>query len=493
MKSILTAFLIFACVCAATAQNGTSSSDIVVNPLPFNSGDDDFAPFYLQNGKLLYFTSDRDGEQRVFLVQRTASGWGDPQMLSDIINEGDQVGAAAFTPDGQYMVFSAYGRPGSSMGRTDLYSARKVNGQWSEVRNLGPDINSPFWDSQPFISGDGNTLYFASDRPGGSGGSDIYMCRRTDKGWSAATNLGLNINTAADEMSPSIAADNERLYFASNRVDGLGGFDIYMIDLPKTTTKAPVKNVGAPVNSDADEYFYFSLPNANQAYFSSSRDGGSLDIYSAVPDPAPGKPVLIVHGVVKNVLTNQPLGSLITITDLNTATKIGEFQSDDETGEYFVTLAAGREYSVTASKEGYLFYSERFETPPNESGREIIYDIPLSPIENGHVRLLVFFDFDKAELQPESRAELDRVSEFLKSNPSISINIEGHTDDQGTAEYNKTLSENRAESVKRYLIAGGVPASRITSQGFGKTRPLMQGTTEEARAKNRRVEMRITR
>lgn len=493
MKHVITAFLLLACVCAATAQNGVSPEDVVVNPLPINSGDDDFAPFYLQNGKLMYFTSDRDGEQRVFLVPRTTSGWGDPQMLSGTINDGEQVGAAAFTPDGQYMIFSAYGRPGSSMGRTDLYSARKVNGEWTDVRNLGPDINSPYWDSQPFMSSDGNTLYFASDRPGGSGGTDIYMCRKTEKGWGAAVNLGLNVNTAADEMSPTIAADNERLYFASNRVGSMGGFDIYMLDLPKAATRAEVKNLGAPVNSEADEYFYFSLANANQGYFASNRSDSDFDIYSAVPDPAPGKPVLIVHGVVKNVLTDQPLGSDITVTDLNTARTIAEFRSDDETGEYFVMLTPGREYSVTASKEGYLFYSERFEAPPNEAGREIIYDIPLSPIENGSVRLLVFFEFDKAELQPESRAELDRVVEFLQNNPTVNISIEGHTDDQGTADYNKKLSESRAESVKRYLIAGGVPASRITSQGFGKTRPLMQGTSEEARARNRRVEMRITR
>ncbi len=499
MKIIQTFCLFLLAACAVSVAQPTlstvSAEDVVVNPLPFNSSDDDFAPFFMQGGRLLYFTSNRDGEQDIYMVPRTSSGWGDPIMLQEAVNNGDHIGAATITPDGQYMVFAAYGRAGSLVGRTDLYSARKVNGQWVDVKNLGSDVNSESWDSQPFISADGNTLYFASDRPGGSGGTDIYMARRTPKGWSLAVNLGTNVNSSADEMSPSLAADNERMYFASNRVGGQGGFDIYTIDLPKLATNTRATNIGAPVNTDADEYFYFSIPNSNQAFFTSNRSGGEgdLDIYAAVPDPVPGKPVLIVRGMVKNAVTNAPVGSMITITDLQTAKQVAQFRSDDVTGEYFVMLTAGREYSVTASKEGYLFYSERFEVPADEVGREITYDIMLSPIEDGSVRLLVFFDFDKAELRPESRAELDRVTEFLKSNADIKVNIEGHTDDQGTADYNRGLSERRAESVKKYLIAGGVPAARVNSSGYGKSRPLMQGTTEEARARNRRVEMRIVR
>lgn len=496
MKLIRTLILLFLAASANTfAQSAVASTDVVVNPLPFNSSDDDFAPFFMQGGRLLYFTSNRDGEQQIYMVPRTASGWGDVDALPDEINRGEHIGVASVTPDGQYMVFAAYGRAGALVGRTDLYSAHKVNGQWTDVQNLGADVNSDAWDSQPFISADGNTLYFVSDRSGGSGGTDIYMSRRTPQGWSSAVNLGGNINSPSDEVSPALAADNERMYFASNRPGGMGGFDVYTINLPKPDGSTRAANIGAPVNTEADELFYFSIANSNQAFFTSNRSGGegALDLYAAVPDPVPGKPVLIVRGTVKNAVTKAPVGSMITITDLQTARSVAQFQSDDVTGEYFVMLTPGREYSVTASKAGYLFYSERFEVPADETGREVTYDISLSPVHDGSVRLLVFFDFDKADLRPESRSELDRVVEFLQGNPDIKVSIEGHTDDQGTTDYNKGLSERRAKSVEKYLIAGGVPAARVSSAGFGKNKPLMQGTSDEARARNRRVEMRIVR
>lgn len=471
MKHAILLFFFAVCIGSVKAQPQTlSTADIVINPLSINGDADDIAPVFLHNGKLLYFTSERDADgldamQKIFVVPRTSSGWGEPQALPEEINAGEHNGAATLTPDGQLMIFSAYEHSVSGLGRTDLYSAHKVNGRWTDVQNLGPAVNSPYWDSQPFLSSDGTTLYFASDRPGGSGGSDIYMSKRTEHGWSTAVNMGARINSASEEMTPSIAADNDRLYFSSNRSGGLGGFDIYTASL--ASPAAGVSNIGAPVNGSADEYFYFSVANANQAYFSSSRDARVLNLYTAVPDPMPGKPVLVVRGTVTDAMSKSPLGSHITVTDLNTGKTVANLRSDDVTGEYVAMLTPGHEYSITSSKLGYLFYSERFEVPADERGRDVVYNIALSPVENGSVRLLVFFDFDKDELQPTSYGELGRVVSFLQGETGLSIRLEGHTDDQGSADYNKALSKRRAEAVKAYLVKNGIAGSRISVEGFG--------------------------
>lgn len=497
MKHFILFFFFATCIYSAGAQQQALSADeVVINPLSINTEENDIAPVFLHNGKLLYFTSERDASglsaaQKIFVVPRTASGWGEPQALPEEVNAGEHNGAATLTPDGQFMVFSAYDHSVPSIGRTDLYSARKVNGRWTDIQNLGADVNSPYWDSQPFLSSDGTTLYFASDRPGGSGGVDIYRSKRTDRGWSAAANMGARINSSSDEMTPSVAADNERLYFSSNRSGGFGGFDIYTAEAVANSSATSVVNIGTPVNSPADEYFYVSVANARQAYFTSGRDAKNLNLYTAIPDPAPGKPVLMVRGMVTDAVNKNPLGSHITVTDLKTGKTVANLHNDDVTGEYFVVLTPGREYSLTSSKPGYLFYSERFEVPTSERGRDVVYNIALSPIANGSVRLLIFFDFDEDELQPPSYGELARVADFLTNNSDVSIRLEGHADDQGVEEYNKALSKRRAEAVKLYLVKHGIASSRIAVEGFGQSRPLVQGTSEDARAKNRRVEMRI--
>jgi len=395
------------------------------------------------------------------------------------------------TPDGQYMIFAAFNHSVSGEGRTDLYSASKINGKWTNIINLGPNVNSPYWDSQPTLSSDGNILYFASDRPGGQGGVDIWYSERTREGWSKAKNAGSNINTSYDEMTPSLALDDKTFAFASNRPGGQGGFDIYFTKRNSNTTFTVPQNAGSPINSEYDEYFYVSVQNTNTAYFSSNRPGGdgNLDIYSAVPNPNKSAPVVFVTGQVTDVETNEIVPNCkVEITDLSTRQKIATFFVDDETGEYDVVLQAGKRYAITATAPNYLFHSEKFEIPSDEKGRYIRKDISLS---KNTVVLLLFFDFDKATLQDESIPELNRIADYLNSNTNINIRLDGHTDDQGDAKYNQTLSENRAKAAKEYLVKNGIDARRIETRGFGKTKPLKEGTSEEARTVNRRVEMYI--
>ncbi|MBI2794158.1 MAG: OmpA family protein [Ignavibacteria bacterium] len=465
-----------------------SAQKMQISPLDGNTQSDDFAPSPTAHGRTLIISSAQSGEQRLYSVDRTSSGWTDMDELSGSVNNGTQVGTASLTPDGQTMIFAAYGHDVSGQGRTDLYMAHRENGRWTNVANLGGSVNTANYESQPSITSDGRTLYFVSDRPG-KGGTDIYVSTWMGKQWSAARPLDA-VNSASDEMSPIIAPDGRTLSFASNKAGGLGGQDIYIGKINGMNV-SDVKNVGSPINTAADELFYTSIANSNQAYFTRTSANGDYDNYLVVPNPFPGDEVTFVEGTVRDAITKEPLGADITVTDLTTGKSVASLRSDDETGQYYVTLTSGHQYSITARRPGYLFHSERYDVPPSAKGQTITKDIYLSPLTGGSGRLLVFFDYDKSELKTESYPDLERVIELMKEDGKIRMRFEGHTDDQGGSDYNMTLSKKRAEAVKAYIVNGGVDAKRVESVGYGETKPLMQAETEEAHSMNRRVEMHV--
>jgi outer membrane protein OmpA-like peptidoglycan-associated protein len=474
--------LLFAATCFA--------QEVRLYPLPSNTAQDEFAPAITNHGRTIFFTREVRGKgQRITSKQRSSDGWTSDDLVRGDVNDAAHSGSAALTPDAQTMIFAAYDHDEKSLGRTDLYTARLVGGKWKNVTNLGPAVNSNAYDSQPTLSADGRTLYFVSDRSGGQGGTDIYVSTFDGSQWSKATPL-LGVNTASDEMSPSIAADGTTLYFGSNRPGGKGGFDIY-VGKVGTSGVRDVKGMAAPINTAADELFYTSVPNSDQAFVSRLNSSNDWDNFGVVPNPFPSDPVTLVEGTVRNKVTGTPVGANITITDLTTGKRVASMYSDDATGEYFVTLNAGRVYSVTASAPGFLFHSDRYEVPPGAKGSTVKQDIMLSPIADGSDRLLVFFDFDKTELKSESFAELERVIEFLRDNPKVNISFDGHTDGQGTDEYNNQLSQRRADAVRAYVTAAGVDAKRVAAKGYGKRNPVADNATDEGRARNRRVEMRI--
>ncbi len=475
----------------AQIQTRTLTPKVEIFPFEYNSAADDFCPAITHNGATLYFTSDRSGEQRIYVCRSRSGVLQSPDRIRTL-GDAKQMGCPTLTPDGQVMFISAYQHEAGSAGRTDLYQSKRSEGYWSKAVPLGTTVNSSAWDSQASLSSDGRTLYFASDRPGGKGGTDLYRSRWLGDRWSAPEPLA-ELNTEFDEMTPSIAPDNKTLYFASNRPGGRGGFDIYVARLQGDRFSQP-QNIGEPINTDANDISYIALPNSTTAYFASDRSGGAggYDIYRAVPNPEMPEPVVTMHGIVRSASTQVPVGADIIITDLKTKQKVAIFRSDDESGEYYVTLTAGRTYAITAYHPDYLFYSEQVEVPSTERGRDLERNIDLAPIENDRAtRLLVFFDFDKSDLKEESLPELDLAAEFLKSHPDIRVRIEGHTDDVGSDEYNLQLSKRRAEAVKKYLLTKGIEERRITTIGYGKSQPKIKDTSPEARAQNRRVEMKI--
>lgn len=495
------------CVCATFAQPAagglpvTDRPELQIAPLSINSSEDDFAPVPLRGGQMLVYTSASAGpfgdagQQRIWIAMREGGDWSLPNATGQSLARGTQVGSATLTPDGNYMIFAAYewtdpNQP--SLGRTDLYSAELIQGEWRNIQNLGPVVNSPDWDSQPALSPDGRTLYFASDRAGGKGGADIYVSRRSAAGWSAPVNMGDPINTPEDDLAPTIAPDVRSLFFASKGHGGVGGFDIFVAtgSDPTGGRWTSVENAGRPINSEADDYFYVSIPNSQNSYVSSDR-GGNLDIYTVYPNPFPPEALVTVAGQVLDIRTKRPVAADITVTDLSSGEVVANYRTDDRSGEYFVILTRGRRYSITAQAPDYIFYSDEYAIRPNAEGRDLRKDIELYRTSGGTTRLLVFFDFDKAELKNESKPDLNRGIQFLKDNPELRVEIAGHTDSVGVSNYNKKLSQDRGDAVRQYFISGGIAGDRVIARGYGEEQPLADNGTEEGRARNRRVEMRI--
>lgn len=476
--------------------------EVRVTRLPegINTRDDDFALILGPEQAYSYLTSTRSsgsGRQDLYRTSELLKGsspapvTGSAREVAEI-NTGENEGTATFTPDGLTMIFAAANRD-DSRGSSDLYQAELVAGKWSNVRNLAA-LNTDGWESHPSISADGRTLYFVSNRDGGIGEQDIYVSTRVGENWTAPQNLGPTINTSYHEASPFIAADGKTLYFSTLGRPGLGGFDVFVSHNRGGVWSQP-ENAGLPINSKKNDLFYNAELGTQHAFLSSDRDSslGGLDIFLVEPNPFASQGVTVVAGIVRDAQTRKPLGAEVTVTNLRTQDVIARFRSNDETGDYLVVLQPGETYSITAEAEGYLFYSDIYQIS-NEKDQKLRHDIDLYPTLSGKTRLLVFFDFNSAVLKPESFTELHRAADVMRENPSMLITLGGHTDSIGSDEFNRKLSQDRAESVKSYLVSREkVAAGRIDAAGFGESMPIADNGTEEGRAQNRRVEFVVRR
>ena len=404
-------------------------------------------------------------------------------------------GAQNISQDGKWLLFTGCNFP-EGLGSCDLYISYLTKNGWSEPQNLGRNVNSEFWESTPSLSPDKRDLYFSSNVPGGFGGKDIWVCHRDENGkWSEPLNLGAEINTAADESTPFIHADNQTLYFNSN---GHAGYsekpDLFVTrKLPNGKWSQP-ENLGYPINTIDDEGSLVVAADGKTAYYSSDRSDtkGGLDIYSFElrKDLRPLK-TLWVKGKVFDKKTKAGLPSTVELTDINTNLLISKLQTDEE-GNYLVTLPVGKDYAFNVHRKGYLFYSENYNISETTDSFYTA-DIPLQPIEaNASVILKnVFFDTKKTDLKPESITELDNVVRLMNENPNMKILISGYTDNVGKPADNLKLSIGRATSVVNYLVSKGVNNNRLSSKGFGAENPIADNNTEQGRALNRRTELSV--
>ncbi|MFH1159954.1 MAG: OmpA family protein [bacterium] len=423
--------------------------------------------------------------------------WGLAKNLGPPINTRGNEGAISISPDGQLLFFAACQRE-DGFGSCDIYWSWKMGIHWSTPRNLGPVVNSPAWDSQPSFSSDGKTLYFASKREGGKGSSDIWKTELLPNGdWSFPVNLGDSINTFGEEQNPFIHPDNQTLYFASKGHQGMGGLDLfYSRKLPDGSWKKPV-NLGYPINTSADEITLVVNTTGDLAYISSDKLGGKgrQDIYAfpIYPEAQPN-PVTYLKGIVYDKETKKRLQARFELIDLQLNQVSVQSISDPIDGSFLVCLPTNRDYALSVSREGYLFYSDHFSLSGiREQATPFLKNIPLQPIRVGETVVLrnIFFDTDKFDLKPESYIELEKLTGLLQRNPALKIEISGHTDSISSEQHNLELSKNRARAVFDYLVQHGISPSRLTYSGYGFSQPIDTNETEAGRANNRRTEFKI--
>ena len=460
-----------------------------------NTSDLEYFPSLTIDGSKMIFTrrvaSDEDFYESDFIDGR----WSKAKPLGGKVNTNFNEGAQNISQDGQLLVFTGCNYP-EGEGSCDLYFSIKTNTGWSEPQNLGPVVNTDFWESSPSLSPDKRDLYFASSRAGGFGGRDIWVTHRMPNGkWSRPQNLGESVNTSGDESCPFIHADNETLYFNSNGHTGYGMTDLFFSKKINDSIWAPAENLGYPINNIDDQGSLIVAADGKTAYYAS--DGadtrGGLDIYSfQLRDDIRPLKTLWVKGKVYAKKTNAGLPSSVELTNVKTDRIVSKIQTDED-GNYLITLPVGNDYAFNVNRRGYLFYSDNFSITPNTDSVFIV-NIALQPIEKGASIVLknIFFETGKFDLQNESKSELDKLVELLNDNPNLKIQIDGHTDNVGQQKDNLELSNNRAKSVVGYLLSKGINQQRLSFKGFGATKPVADNNTETGRAKNRRTELYVT-
>ncbi|NTS43080.1 OmpA family protein [Flavisolibacter sp. BT320] len=461
-----------------------------------NSAESEYFPSMPIEGKLLVFTRRLNNfNEDFFAAEKGGDIWEKSVRLPGQINTPQNEGAQNISQDGNWLVFTGCNRP-DGQGSCDIYISYKTPEGWSPAFNLGGKVNSDQWESQPSLSPDKRHLYFASRRFGGLGGSDIYVSTLLPSGkWSEPENLGPGINTAGDESTPFIHADNQTLFFASNGLPGYGGEDLFVVRKGADGTWGKPENLGYPINTIDHEGSLFIAADGKSAYYASDRSDskGGLDIYSFElrEDVRPAK-TLWVKGKVFDNKTNNGLPSSVELIDLASKQTLSKVQTD-ETGNYLITLPVGKDYAFNVARKGYLFYSDNYSLKNKAADSTYQKDIPLQPIEveAGIVLRNLFFETAKYDIKPESEVELDKVVQFLQENPTVKIQLEGHTDNVGAAADNEKLSSARAYAVVNYLVRKGIKGTRLVAKGFGASKPIADNKTEEGRSQNRRTELRI--
>ena len=439
-----------------------------------------------------------DFTEEDFYASRKENGvWQPRYPLPAPINTGYNEGAQAISPDGRYLFYTMCDAD-QGYGGCDLYWSKRIGDRWSRPRNMGSVVNSIHWDSQPSIGPDGKTIYFASKRPGGYGGVDLWKTEIIEEGvFSEPVNLGATINTRKDDTAPFIHPDGRTLYFASAGRPGMGGRDLYYAVLLDDNTWSEPVNLGYPINTQNDEINILISASGTTAYFSSDKPGGygGMDLYYfTLDEQLRPTPVTYIKGKVQDAVTLQPLEATIEMIDLNHNKIVTSTSSDPVTGDFLACILTGANILLNVNHPDYPFYSENFQLEKSYSDlAPFLKNIRLEKAEIGTTFILrnIFFDFGHDELKAESHIELDRLVIYLENNKNMHIEIGGHTDNIGSDDYNNKLSLARAKSVYDYLIKNGIEVSRLSFKGYGKTSPIADNDTEEGRAINRRTEFKI--
>ena len=408
-------------------------------------------------------------------------------------NSPQNEGAHAISPDGKYLIFTSCLRQ-DSYGSCDLYLSYKQQGKWTKPVNMGPVFNSASWDGQPCFGLDGLSLFYSSGRPGGFGGRDIWYVYQIAAGkWSAPVNAGPEINTADDEESPFVHFDGQTLYFMRNGKQGLGGYDLYMSHRTINGKWEKAENLGAPINTGADEGALTLHPDGTRAIITRMTENAKNDLFEFnLPEKFKSVPQQALRVTIKDIVSGQPVRARLEVFEVSNFDTIRTSQWTDEDGLISVALRSRTSYGVMAVADDYLMYSVNLE-PDTSALRSL--DIKLTPLASAVDKVIVlqnvFFETGSAALLPTSDPELNKLLWTLRKNTAMKIEIRGHTDNVGDEKANQKLSEARAKAVYEYLTGRGIEASRLSYTGFGETQPIADNSNAEGRKLNRRTEFKI--
>ncbi|MDJ1478970.1 OmpA family protein [Cytophagaceae bacterium YF14B1] len=461
-----------------------------------------YFPVLTADQQTVFFTArkglDARSDENIYVAYRKGNEWTEPAPLSDRINTVENEGTCTISADGRTLVFTnCDGR--QSFGSCDLYVSYKIGNEWTEPLNLGNKVNSPFWESQPSLSADGRTLYFTSDRRGGYGKRDIWVSKLGDDGlWGVASNLGTNINTPDDDLSPFIHVNAKTLFFSSKGHIGMGGFDLFSSELEGGKWSF-AKNLGYPINNQDDQVSLFVSADGKKGYFAHEERQGRKYISSQLYEFDFPEEIAVKHksnylkGIVYDAKTKKSLEAKIELFNLNDGALEAVMKSDRKEGSYLTVLTEGASYGLYVDKEGYLFKSLYFDYSGTKNNEPVVLDIYLQPIEKGAKDILnnLFFETGKWELEGKSKTELDKLMALMKNTKGLRIEISGHTDDVGKDSDNLELSLKRAKSVYDYLINAGVEKNRLTYVGYGETQFAVPNNSEKNRQLNRRIEFKV--
>jgi len=472
--------------------------------LPILSPDNQMALFTreikIEPGKNSLFRETKMKERFLYSMRNPDGKFEAGEEMPEPFNVNDNEGGATLTADNNTLYYTVCKFDNvKKYLNCDIYYSENVNGEWSPIKSVSNKINLPgSWESQPTISADGRTLYFVSDRSGGFGGYDIYRSINSESGeWGTPINLGPLINSTGNEKSPFFHPDEKTLYFSSDGWMGLGGYDIFYSKLDEHGLWTKPKNIGYPINSPDDEVGFFVSTDGMQGFFASNKFNGKggWDLYSfELYDAARPEKVLLIRGNVKSEYSAEPVKAHIELKNLDTK-KISNIPMDSVTGNYVAVAPFNSDYIMTVKKEGHVYESRYIAKVDSMFKLPARIDIEMKPIElNKSYRINdIYFPFNSFDLTIESKAVLDQLIEFLNESQNISIQIQGHTDNIGNDASNLKLSESRAQSVYNYLIEKGIAEKRLTYKGFGKSMPVAENDSEEGRARNRRTVFVITK
>lgn len=467
---------------AQTAQEekNAGSRYIVKKMDVFNSRRADYSPMLFGDEyDQLYFTSTRneaEGDELsgitgtkagdIFVSQKDDKGkWGKPEAIVSGLNTEFDEGACCFTPDQSQMYLTQCTTDPNYPRYATIVTSNRSDAAWSKASPLEITRDTLSSYAHPAVSPDGQWLYFTSDMPGGKGGYDIWRVRITTNGLGGVENLGEPVNTPGNEMFPTFRPNGD-LYFSSDGHKGLGGLDIYIAKVDKSTKKFVLEHPGYPLNSQGDDFgMTFEGPH-NRGYFSSNRgDGRGWDhIYSFE------KPEIIqtVKGWVYEMDGYELPDALVYMVGSDGTNLKLSVKGD---GSFTQVINPNVDYMMLATCKGFLNHKEELRVKPVTESEEYVLQFPLASIRVPVLIDNIFYDFDKYSLRPESTKALDELIKLLNENPNVTIELSAHCDYKGSAEYNKTLSQKRAEAVVNYLIQHGIAKDRLSPVGYGKEKP----------------------